>query len=132
MSSLMREMGAKALKLGIPLSVHLDLTYRCNERCIHCYLDHEDHGEMTTAEILGLLDQLAGRLHRTTGRDQVIDQQDALPGRNGVDMHFNRIGSIFQRVLGGDGFGRQLAGLADRHKTSAEAIGHRGAENKPA
>ena len=52
-------MGAKALKLGIPLSVQLDLTYRCNERCIHCYLDHEDHGEMTTSEIKDLLDQLA-------------------------------------------------------------------------
>lgn len=57
--SLMREMGNRALALGIPLSVHLDLTYRCNERCVHCYLDHEDHGEMTTAEITGLLDQLA-------------------------------------------------------------------------
>jgi radical SAM protein with 4Fe4S-binding SPASM domain len=55
----MRDMGAKALAHGIPLSVQLDLTYRCNERCVHCYLDHEDHGEMTTAEILGLLDQLA-------------------------------------------------------------------------
>jgi len=59
MSGLMREMGAKALKLGIPLSVQLDVTYRCNEDCIHCYLDHEDHGEMTTAEIKSLLDQLA-------------------------------------------------------------------------
>ena len=59
MSALMREMGAKALKLGIPLSVQLDLTYRCNERCVHCYLDHDDHGEMTTAEIRNLLDQLA-------------------------------------------------------------------------
>jgi radical SAM protein with 4Fe4S-binding SPASM domain len=58
--SLIEEMAAKALRLGIPLGVHLDLTYRCNERCVHCYLDHEDHGEMTTAEIKGLLDQLAG------------------------------------------------------------------------
>ena len=55
----MREMGAKALRLGIPLGVQLDLTYRCNERCVHCYLDHDDHGEMTTAEIIDLLDQLA-------------------------------------------------------------------------
>ncbi len=55
----MREMGAKALKLGIPLGVQLDLTYRCNERCVHCYLDHDDHGEMTTAEIKDLLDQMA-------------------------------------------------------------------------
>ncbi len=59
MSHLVEEMGAKALKLGIPLSVQLDLTYRCNERCVHCYLDHEDHGEMTTSEIKNLLDQLA-------------------------------------------------------------------------
>ena len=55
----MHEMGAKALKLGIPLSVQLDLTYRCNERCVHCYLDHDDHGEMSTPEIKDLLDQLA-------------------------------------------------------------------------
>ena len=59
MSALMQEMGERALKAGVPLSVQLDLTYRCNERCIHCYLDHDDHGEMTTAEIMGVLDQLA-------------------------------------------------------------------------
>lgn len=57
--SLMAEMNEKALKLGLPLSVHLDLTYRCNERCVHCYLDHDDHGEMTTAEITDVLTQLA-------------------------------------------------------------------------
>jgi MoaA/NifB/PqqE/SkfB family radical SAM enzyme len=39
--------------------VQLDVTYRCNERCVHCYLDHDDHGEMTTAEIKDLLDQMA-------------------------------------------------------------------------
>jgi AdoMet-dependent heme synthase len=52
----MQEMACKALKLGTPLSVHLDVTYRCNERCVHCYLDHEDHGEMTTTEIKVLPD----------------------------------------------------------------------------
>ena len=57
--NLMHRMGTRALELGIPLSVQLDLTYRCNEACVHCYLDHEDHGEMTTAEVLDLLDQLA-------------------------------------------------------------------------
>jgi AdoMet-dependent heme synthase len=59
MSSLMAEMSAKAQRLNVPFSVHLDLTYRCNERCVHCYLDHEDHGEMTTAEIKHLLDEMA-------------------------------------------------------------------------
>jgi AdoMet-dependent heme synthase len=57
--SLMAEVGQKAFNLGVPLAVHLDVTYRCNERCVHCYLDHDDHGEMTTAEIKGVLDQLA-------------------------------------------------------------------------
>src|SRR5258707_9445015 len=59
MSALMHEMGATALRLGIPLGVQLDVTYRCNERCVHCYLDHDDHGEMTTAEIKDLLEQMA-------------------------------------------------------------------------
>jgi len=57
--SLLNEMSRKAFDLGVPISVHLDVTYRCNERCVHCYLDHEDHGEMTTSEIKGVLDQLA-------------------------------------------------------------------------
>ena len=57
--SLMTEMNQRALRLGVPLSVHFDLTYRCNERCEHCYLDHDDHGEMTTAEIRSVLRQLA-------------------------------------------------------------------------
>ena len=56
---LIAEMNQKALELGVPISVHLDVTYRCNERCVHCYLDHDDHGEMTTAEIKDVLDQLA-------------------------------------------------------------------------
>jgi AdoMet-dependent heme synthase len=57
--NLMQEMSSKALRLNIPLGVQLDLTYRCNERCVHCYLDHDDHGEMTTAEIKRLLDEMA-------------------------------------------------------------------------
>jgi len=57
--SLLVEMNEKAMKLGIPLSVHIDVTYRCNERCVHCYLDHDDKGEMTTREIKDVLDQLA-------------------------------------------------------------------------
>ena len=59
MSDLLEEMTEKALRRNIPLSVQLDLTYRCNERCVHCYLDHNDHGEMTTAEIKHLLDEMA-------------------------------------------------------------------------
>lgn len=76
--SLMHEMGARALALGLPLRVQLDLTYRCNERCIHCYLDHEDHGELTTAEVLGLLDQMAaaGTFFLSISGGEIFMRQD--------------------------------------------------------
>ena len=78
MSGLMEEVGARALELGIPLSVQLDLTYRCNERCIHCYLDHDDHGEMTTSEIKDLLDQLAdaGVFFLTLSGGEILMRKD--------------------------------------------------------
>ena len=60
MTGLWQEMEEKALRLGVPLSVHLDLTWRCNQQCVHCYLDHRDGLEMTTSVIRDLLDQLAG------------------------------------------------------------------------
>jgi radical SAM protein with 4Fe4S-binding SPASM domain len=59
MSTLLEAANAKAIQLGIPLSVHLDLTWRCNERCVHCYLDHDDAGELTFDEIADLLRQMA-------------------------------------------------------------------------
>src|SRR5580658_6887886 len=78
MSTLMQEMSAKALQLGIPLSVQLDITYRCNERCVHCYLDHDDHGEMSTAEIKDLLDQLAeaGVFYLTISGGEILMRKD--------------------------------------------------------
>jgi AdoMet-dependent heme synthase len=59
MSTLPEEFNAKAVALGVPLSAQLDLTYRCNERCVHCYLDHDDAGEMTFAELDRLLGEMA-------------------------------------------------------------------------
>jgi AdoMet-dependent heme synthase len=78
MSGLAVKMAAKALKLNVPLSVHLDLTYRCNERCVHCYLDHDDHGEMTTAEIKDLLDQMAdaGVFYLTLSGGEILMRRD--------------------------------------------------------
>ncbi len=43
----------------IPLNVHLDLTWKCNERCVHCYLDEKSSSELTTVEVYRILDQLA-------------------------------------------------------------------------
>ena len=57
--TLMEQLNRKSLALGVPLSVHLDVTYRCNERCEHCYLEHDGENELTTAEIRDYLRQLA-------------------------------------------------------------------------
>ena len=61
-----------------PLSVHFDLTYRCNERCVHCYLDHDDQGELTTAECLKVLDDLArsGALFLTFSGGEIFLRPD--------------------------------------------------------
>jgi AdoMet-dependent heme synthase len=76
--SLMEEMNERAAELGIPMAVHLDVTYRCNERCVHCYLDHDDHGEMTTAEIKDVLEQLAeaGTFFLTLSGGEVLMRRD--------------------------------------------------------
>jgi len=76
--SLLQEMNQRALELGIPLGVHLDVTYRCNERCVHCYLDHDDHGEMSAAEIKNILDQLAeaGTFFLTLSGGEVLMRRD--------------------------------------------------------
>jgi radical SAM protein with 4Fe4S-binding SPASM domain len=76
--SLMHQMNERAFDLGVPLGIHLDVTYRCNERCVHCYLDHDDHGELTTAEIKDILDQLAeaGTFFLTLSGGEVLMRRD--------------------------------------------------------
>lgn len=74
----MQEMAQRALDLGVPLSVHMDVTYRCNERCVHCYLDHHDYGEMSATEIMDVLDQLAaaGVFYLTFSGGEVFVRKD--------------------------------------------------------
>jgi AdoMet-dependent heme synthase len=78
MSALMEELNRRALALGVPLGIQLDLTWRCNERCVHCYLDHDDHGEMTTAEIRDVLRQVAdaGALFLTLSGGEILLRRD--------------------------------------------------------
>jgi radical SAM protein with 4Fe4S-binding SPASM domain len=62
----------------VPISVHFDLTYRCNERCVHCYLDHDDHGELTTSECIGVLEEVAeaGALFLTFSGGEIFLRTD--------------------------------------------------------
>src|ERR1700723_1589045 len=68
----------KTVERHLPWNVHIDLTYRCNERCVHCYLDHHDYGEMTTREVKNVLDQLAeaGALFLTFSGGEIFLRPD--------------------------------------------------------
>jgi AdoMet-dependent heme synthase len=63
---------------SVPLGVHFDITYRCNERCVHCYLDHEDYGELETSEVKRILTQLAaaGTLMLTFSGGEIFLRND--------------------------------------------------------
>ncbi len=43
----------------IPKEAILELTYRCNLKCVHCYLEEELSGELSTDEVFSIIDQLA-------------------------------------------------------------------------
>jgi MoaA/NifB/PqqE/SkfB family radical SAM enzyme len=56
-----RSLAASYLEAGMPLGAHLDVTYRCDLACKHCYLDdRETWPELTTLEWQDVLAQLAG------------------------------------------------------------------------
>jgi MoaA/NifB/PqqE/SkfB family radical SAM enzyme len=54
-----------ARERGVPLKVHFDLTYRCHQRCLHCYIPEAwrqgrgSERELTTVQVKGILEQLA-------------------------------------------------------------------------
>ncbi len=68
----------KSVSLHIPLSAHIDLTMRCNERCIHCYRVIERRPELTTDELKTLLEDVAraGTLYLTFSGGEVFLRRD--------------------------------------------------------
>ena len=68
----------KTVALGVPLSVHIDLTMRCNERWIHCYRVIERRPELTTEELKALLADVAraGTLYLMFSGGEVFLRKD--------------------------------------------------------
>jgi radical SAM protein with 4Fe4S-binding SPASM domain len=48
-----------ARQQNLPLRFHWDLTWRCDHKCVHCYLTERRHQELTYDECVALLDDLA-------------------------------------------------------------------------
>src|SRR3989442_15803728 len=74
MPDLIEWLSQKTEALRIPLSVHIDLTMRCNERCVHCYRVIEQRPELTTDELKALLNDLAqaGTLYLTLSGGEIF------------------------------------------------------------
>lgn len=92
MSTLAEEFNVKAVYRGVPLAAQLDLTYRCNERCVHCYLDHDDAGELTFAELDRLLTEMAaaGVFQLTlSGGEPMLRKDFFAIARRARDLDFN-------------------------------------------
>ena len=83
--SVMQLIAVKAEQRRTPLNMHLELTYRCNEQCVHCYCVVE-HGreaevakrELTYDEIVRLLDEMAamGTFYVTFSGGEVLVRRD--------------------------------------------------------
>jgi radical SAM protein with 4Fe4S-binding SPASM domain len=65
------------------IAAHWELTYRCNEKCTHCYLDvFAPHahvpGELTTEECLRVVDEMAalGVLNLTFSGGEILVRRD--------------------------------------------------------
>ena len=84
-SGLMDLINIKASGKRIPMNVHLELTYRCNEDCVHCYCVVEKgkerevmKRELTYEEIIKVLDDLAdmGGFYLTLSGGEVMVRRD--------------------------------------------------------
>src|SRR5947209_19525568 len=54
-------LSAEAASHPVPIQAMIELTYGCNLRCVHCFNPtHRANGELTTAQIKALVDQLVG------------------------------------------------------------------------
>jgi hypothetical protein len=76
----------------------------------------------------GHFDELGGGGGGASGGQDVVDDKDILAGLNGVGVHFEGVGSVFQGVFDGmDGVGK-LLWLANGDETSSEGMRHGGRE----
>ncbi len=76
------QIAIRADQMRIPLNVMLELTYRCNVDCVHCYCQHLNEpikrSELTTDEWKKVLDQLAemGALYLTLTGGEIFIRKD--------------------------------------------------------
>ena len=69
----------KTVDRNIPLTVHFDLTYKCNLKCVHCYVIEERGKKELSAEVIkSIIDQLAeaNTLYLTFSGGEIFTRKD--------------------------------------------------------
>ena len=77
---LLRNVMEKCARLNIPTQAILELTYRCNLHCVHCYVDISEPDELTADEWKNVIDQLksAGVISLLLTGGEVLLREDFL------------------------------------------------------
>jgi hypothetical protein len=100
---------------------------------ISAFEEVEFYGEGEAGDFTAeLLDELYGGLHGAAGGEEVVDEDDALAGLDGVHVDLQGVGAVLE-VVGdaGDG-GGELARLAHGDEAGVEAVGEGGSEDEAA
>src|SRR5215218_4848654 len=80
----------------------------------------------------GVLDELAHRTGGSPRGEQIVDDEDAGTGRDGVVVGFEGVGPVLELVGGGDGLAGELVGFAGEDEAFAGAVGQSRAEDEAA
>ncbi len=74
----MDEVGQLYRAQNKPYSALIELTYKCNLKCFHCFNHHQKKQELSTAQIINAMQQLAnlGVLHLTLTGGEVYSHPD--------------------------------------------------------
>ena len=77
---LLQKMLHTCTQLTIPAQAVLELTYRCNLKCIHCYVDRHEPYELTFEEWKDVIDQLkaAGTMYLLFTGGEIMIRPDML------------------------------------------------------
>ncbi len=112
--NLLQRIEQRAAELRVPLRAHLDITYRCNEYCAHCYVHRRDVDEMSLAEIRDLLQQLAeaGGLFLLISGGEPLSRPDCFEILHYARSLLFNVRLKTNAVLIGDAESRRLRALA--------------------
>lgn len=124
-----RDIGLAAGKKKIPSRVMFELTYKCNFRCVHCYVSPDKRKrELTTEEILSILDQLkeAGTFHVGFTGGEPLLRKDIFKILDYAKRCGFRISLLTNGYFINKGIGRKIASLgASLNRVDISVLGAR-------